>query len=292
MQFGNRNLNTASICVFEPSELAPAERERLLLALESFVNLGDGLEDFLAFGKQNPEFFPFEILDEATRSLKPLAPPCVEGRANMTEALYWALAGKLGEARRIADTEADVAHGEVKIWTRVVSWEPACHRLVLFYRDLLRSACWPTVLNPSDAFTGDTFLILLGIDPPAGIGDWVEAFKEIQAAYPAAEAVAPQFSRLHAAWKTGTFEYTPDNDFQRAVYILFREGWRAKMCVRCSRRFIASKPVQSYCSTKCSGEAKRERNLAWWNSKGKKWRKRRETASRLEGRKSTKKGGK
>jgi hypothetical protein len=267
MKSGHRNLNSASIHVFEPNELAREERERLLCALETFVNLGNSLEDYLAFGKQNPEFFPFEILDKSQLSESPLAPPAMQRTALTVE-------------------------GEKRIWTKVIAWEPACHKLARFYRDALQSACWPTVPNPGDAFTGDTFLILLGIDPPAGIGDWIEAFEEIQAAYPAAEAMAPQFSRLQADWKTGTFEYTPDNDFQRAVYILFREGWRAKTCVRCYRRFIADKPVQSYCSTKCSGEAKRQRNLDWWNKNGKKRRKRREATSRAKQGKSAKKGGK
>ena len=241
-------MNRSTIHVFEPGELAREERERLLCALEAFVNLGNSLEDYLAFGKQNTEFFPFEILDKAQRSETPLTPPAVQGTSLTVE-------------------------GEKKIWTKIIAWEPACHKLVLFYRDILQVACWPTIPSRNDTFAGDTFLLLLGIDPPAGNGNWVEAFKEIQAIYPAANAVAPEFSRLQADWKTGTFEYKPDNDFQRAIYILFREGWRAKTCLRCSRRFVASKAVQSYCSTKCSGEAKRKRNLDWWNRSGKKLRK-------------------
>lgn len=259
-------MNKATIRVFEPNQLARDEKDRLLGALEGFVNVGDGLEDFLAFGRQNPEFFPIQVLDGATRSDNPLPPPSVQGTSFRVE-------------------------GEKRIWHKVLSWSPACHNLAVFYRDILRRACWPTVPQHNDVFTGDTFLILLGIDPPAGIGDWVDAFQAIRDSYPLAKADAPQFSRLQADWKTGTFEYAPDNDFQRAVYILFREGWRAKTCVQCSRRFIANKPVQSYCSTNCAGEAKRERNLAWWNRDGKKWRKKRELKTRSRRDKPKKKGG-
>lgn len=229
------------------------------------MNLGDSLEDFVAFGRQNTEFFPILILDETTVSGMPLSQPCVQGTRFTAE-------------------------GDMPIWTRVITWDAACHRLALFYRDTLRRAAWPT--TPQRDSWGTDFMLLLAIEPPATFADWHDAFKVVRDRYLAASAEAPGFSRLRADWETGTFEYQPENDFQRAVYVLFREGWRAKICPQCLRRFIASRPVQSYCSTRCSGKAKRERNLAWWNTHGKKLRKRREIASRLKVRKSTKKGGK
>jgi hypothetical protein len=94
-----------------------------------------------------------------------------------------------------------------------------------------------------------------------------------------------------ADWKTGSFRYMPANDFQRAAYILFREGWRAKVCEHCSRRFIAGKPVQRYCSTSCSGETKRRRHLDWWNKHGRIWRAKREASSRRKRKKLTRKAG-
>ncbi|MGD0920430.1 MAG: hypothetical protein ABSA70_01540 [Terriglobia bacterium] len=114
---------------------------------------------------------------------------------------------------------------------------------------------------------------------------YAEREDALQAIFAAHEFAEVASSPILADWKTGSFIYSPSNDFQRAVYILFREGWRAKTCVRCSRRFIADKPVQRYCSTKCSGETKRERNLDWWNKHGKKWRKQRKASSRHKAKK-------
>ena len=241
-------------------------------ALEAFVNLGDTLDEFLAFGSQNPDFFPVQILDEATMSLTPLAPPCVQGTANMVESIYLVLSGQLEAAREIAGTDKDSFHGEERIWTKVVAWEPACKKLAVFYRDVLRLAWERPKTGPHSVEACEEFLILLGIDAPVGYGDWQEAFQVIRDIYPAAEATGVHFSQLWPDWRTGTFEYLPQDDFQRAVYILFREGWRAKTCPHCTRRFIAGKARQVYCSTKCAGEIKRERGNQWWSAHGKRWR--------------------
>jgi hypothetical protein len=69
-------------------------------------------------------------------------------------------------------------------------------------------------------------------------------------------------------WGAGVFSYEPVNDFQRAVYQLFLESWRAKRCSLCSKYFIAEKSAQMYCSTACSGGRKLERARSWWNQKG------------------------
>jgi hypothetical protein len=251
------DLRRATIRVFEPNELARYEKERLFAALEAFANLGNSPNEYLAFGKQNPTFFPVPIRDPSQISETPLATACFED-------------------------SAATADGEKKIWTRAITWEPVCRKLALFYSDCLRSAWHPPNPGPYDLATGEQFEILLGLETGFRYAAREKALKAILAACEFAEVTS---TPILADWRTGSFIYMPDNDFQRAVYILFREGWRAKTCARCSRRFIADKPLQRYCSTECSGETKRERTLDWWNKHGKKWRTMRKASSRHKGKK-------
>ena len=87
-------------------------------------------------------------------------------------------------------------------------------------------------------------------------------------------------SKVFPDWRTGAFRYEPETDFRRAVYALFRQSWRAKICHQCNKYFIADKPAQVYCTTKCYGEAKRARDLAFWRDKGSKIRKERAAKER------------
>jgi hypothetical protein len=73
-------------------------------------------------------------------------------------------------------------------------------------------------------------------------------------------------------WTTGRFEYQPACDFQRALHLLFRNSWRAKVCAWCRRCFVADKPAQLYCGTGCYERIKRLRNLDWWRKNGAGWR--------------------
>jgi hypothetical protein len=69
-------------------------------------------------------------------------------------------------------------------------------------------------------------------------------------------------------WNTGIAGYRAKTDFQCAVWNLFRQSWRAKVCARCSAYFIADKPAQSYCSTECSNQAHLASAVRWWKEKG------------------------
>jgi hypothetical protein len=60
--------------------------------------------------------------------------------------------------------------------------------------------------------------------------------------------------------------------FQQALYELMLQPWRAKICPKCGRFFVALKSAQTFCSVSCSDDAKRERALNWWNEKGSKRR--------------------
>jgi hypothetical protein len=69
-------------------------------------------------------------------------------------------------------------------------------------------------------------------------------------------------------WRSGEIRYEFDPKFCQAVYLLMKESWRARVCQICKRYFVAAKPAQFYCSTKCYGEGKRRRALDWWRKEG------------------------
>jgi hypothetical protein len=49
-------------------------------------------------------------------------------------------------------------------------------------------------------------------------------------------------------WSSGKFEYFTNEgaDFQNALYYLLTESWRAKLCRRCQKYFIAEKAAQIF----------------------------------------------
>jgi hypothetical protein len=69
-------------------------------------------------------------------------------------------------------------------------------------------------------------------------------------------------------WTSGRVEYASRTDFQRSVWLLFGESWRAKVCPRCSTYFLAQKSAQLYCSVSCSSATHRASSLNWWKQKG------------------------
>jgi len=87
-------------------------------------------------------------------------------------------------------------------------------------------------------------------------------------------------------WDEGIFRYRGMCSFQRALYLLFQESWRARVCERCSAKFIAPRVAQRYCTTDCSDAIQRELKRRWWADHGEKWRQKRKVV------KSKKKGGK
>ena len=85
-------------------------------------------------------------------------------------------------------------------------------------------------------------------------------------------------------WTTGRIRYRGACDFQRALYLLYRESWRARVCERCDACFIAKREGQRYCSTDCSEATQREVKRKWWADHGKAWREKRSKAkSKKEG---------
>jgi len=83
--------------------------------------------------------------------------------------------------------------------------------------------------------------------------------------------------KFDADWDEGVFTYEGACNFQRALYLLFRESWRARVCEKCDAKFIARRAAQKYCTTDCSEEMQRELKLKWWDKHGEAWRKGRKT---------------
>jgi hypothetical protein len=81
-------------------------------------------------------------------------------------------------------------------------------------------------------------------------------------------------AKFYADWDQGIFSYEGTCDFQRALFLLFRESWRARVCEKCDSKFIARRAAQKYCSTDCSEDMQRELKQKWWAEHGEKWRKR------------------
>jgi len=63
--------------------------------------------------------------------------------------------------------------------------------------------------------------------------------------------------------------------YQRAVVFLGMEPWRARFCGMCGKRFVADKPARRFCSTVCTGKARKASRDSWWDGHGAQWREKR-----------------
>jgi hypothetical protein len=87
-------------------------------------------------------------------------------------------------------------------------------------------------------------------------------------------------AQFYADWDEGIFRYQGACDFQRALYLLFRESWRARICDNCRTKFIARRAAQRYCTTDCSESVLHELKRKWWADHGDSWRRRRMASKR------------
>jgi hypothetical protein len=155
----------------------------------------------------------------------------------------------------------------------LLRWIIAARPALNVFRDYLRKV-W---ISDPEAHENAYLIVLLGLDvrfaDEPEVQFWSSQRQKLHEAWAQLRRVHPEISIgirpvLNPIWGLASFSYSPVNDFQKAVYQLFMESWRAKVCSRCSRYFIAQKPAQIYCSTKCSGEIKRARSLEWWRKEG------------------------
>jgi hypothetical protein len=164
-----------------------------------------------------------------------------------------------------------------------LSWAPEAFALLRLYRDLLRKIwIWPR--DPDDLHERDdkrgALQILMGIaeflphlgrhtrDPDFVVGNsyrrqYEKLWQEIRKDVPG--ATLDSITTVYPSWPSGQFVYMAQNPFQRGLYLLFRESWRARICIDCRCHFIADKHQRQYCSTTCAGRAKRRHDLEWWH---------------------------
>jgi hypothetical protein len=174
---------------------------------------------------------------------------------------------------------------EDKAEARPLDWSaPECHRFALIYRDALRRL-W---IKDQEALGRGLGSFVLGINSffVTGLEPYIpgldHAWSQVKARYSRLEIEPPT---LFMHWGSGAFLFNPITDFQRAVYILFRESWRAKVCPCCSGFFIAQKAPQIYCTPHCYGMTKQRRGLDWWRQHGDEWRKARKASTEKSKRK-------
>lgn len=101
---------------------------------------------------------------------------------------------------------------------------------------------------------------------------WEEGRKAIESAGCRILRLPPMSVGLRAVWETGEFEFRPGNDFSAAVYALWRQRWRARVCPMCDSYFSAKQKAQKFCSEFCAQQGKREANRRWWRTSGPDWR--------------------
>lgn len=138
------------------------------------------------------------------------------------------------------------------------NWREEAHPLFVLYRNILRSL-WAR--NSATSTNGMFINVLFGLDLP------IEAKK----CFPKFE-IKQATTSFYPEWGAGVIRFVSNTDFQRAIWLLFCEVWRAKICASCSSYFIAEKPAQTYCSVSCSTRVHQSISLKWWREKGAKRR--------------------
>lgn len=262
--------------------LAADERERLWKGLERFVNCGDSVEELQALSRSPfAHFWPVGIdYFPNQETAKPFTSPVLGAQMAFPEPIQnikrrmsdWELARKI---EGLSDEERDRLSQSESL-----NWHPVCHKLFIFYRDMLKLVWRGAQKSTGWLVHGEPEFLL-------GISDWNEgAHKDAQkrrssipvySGYPqeiydAWEQILDQFPtawpesprRFRLIWDRGDFELVPGNDFQRAFFLLFRQSWRSRICPRCKMFFIARRPKQIFCGTVCSAGSRLASKRKWW----------------------------
>jgi hypothetical protein len=161
--------------------------------------------------------------------------------------------------------------------SETLTWSQDSHGLVLAYRDMLRHV-WGTgserVLALLLGVDRDAHALINSRSQPRAL-DRMLGYPTVDL-WTAMNQIPKQFvadlTEVSPHWQRGEFRYEPKNDFQKALYLLWRQSWRAKSCRTCHKYFVADKPGQMYCSIECSIAQKQARDRAWWREHGEKWR--------------------
>ena len=157
--------------------------------------------------------------------------------------------------------------------------------VIVRFRDMLRN-----VWNQNDPHAFD-LKFLLGFET-SSIAEKIAAMDAHRGVAPAAgyPRVAgfwtnfPPPKPAKVDWKTGQITWEFGTQFQRAVYALTQESWRAKVCPVCRKYFIADKSATQHCSPKCYGVKKAAAQLDYYHRVGKFERRKARAKSKHNGR--------
>jgi hypothetical protein len=255
---------------------APDEKARLFAGLENLVNLGFSYEEFCKFASQWPTFCPM-LLRKSSGALIPLFPHkrlhelVLRFRDFLT--LVWrrdplshreqVLKILLGLAYAPVGSEALPGDKEEPEWVKADTSSTEALAESQRNRDNAREA-----IGREDE-ERRSIKVLSDFDPAIRRAVWA-LMHDRQTGY-----CRPSRPTIIADWERGELCYEPANDFQRAVYTLFCQSWRARFCRECQRMFIAEHHPQMYCGLSCSATARRKRDLKLWKSSGSMLRRRR-----------------
>lgn len=227
---------------------AREERMQQFDALAAFANMGDEPKDWAKFLRMWPLFFP----DDLAKKFSNIS----ENWPTSQESL--ATAGL--DAKEIFVLKAVAQGWNAYTGSTTESLFPLKPPLI-HYRDLLR------------AFWRRKDSACLAIKVLLGFHEQVEEYEGI----PAPFVVAMPSGKPMIDCVTGSIEWEFGCQFQRAVYDLIHERWRAMICPWCARYFIAGKTAQKFCSTKCWGEKKQKQSNDYYHRKGRAERARKKT---------------
>jgi len=262
-----------------------AREERLLRdfqALEDFANLGDKLDDVRRFRKKWSNFFPREKTEWIYRNAEfwmTFSNLSDRRPDNYREILRRVLPA--ADSPMTTQAWADMAR-ELRGKLR------SCRPPLLYYRNLLR-AVWKKE-DPD----GTCLWYLLGFDAdripfpgeeeiefdPLSLFMWKEHPEEKPQPF-TINGITSEIRQKETETIAGLPYGTPVVDgnsgiiswsfgslFQRAVYDLMQDRWRAMVCPNCGKYFVADKTAQRYCSPECFGEKKGMKALDYWNRIG------------------------
>lgn len=242
---GNKSGQARKPAVHTPhlNRLPAIGKRRLLRGLERFVNVGDGEESYQDLKKAWPSFWPVSLVDR--------------------------------------DTGHDL------------NWHTEAHALLLVYRDTLRSL-WRT--DPQAPLESLEFLLGLTDDlskslKTATYEDQTHYGTNFPALYSAAERIVRAHPRasvqlsphLYLGWTSEKPTYGGLCNFQNAVWLLWLQKWRARVCKQCMSCFVAQKKHQLFCSEECSHESHKASARRWAEDHRAKLRKRNKPRSKPKG---------
>ncbi|MGB2666263.1 MAG: hypothetical protein WAK48_19830 [Candidatus Acidiferrum sp.] len=241
-----------TLSIHQPNRRADEdEKARLFEGLERFVNVGDSSEEYAQLAVAARSFWPIKVY------------------------------GPVGE----------------KGLDQPIEWDPAGQSLYKAFRDYLRRV-WVGDFRPNENtwLDGKYLNYLLGLESDFTRyepGQYIDAvmpdrafeqgWRNLKSKY--REAYLKATGYVLPEWGKSRLEYVAANEFQKAVFTLLLESWRARVCRNCKRYFIADKSAQSFCSFDCSVTNKRSRGLRYWRETGAGRR-----ASKKRGRRLSKKG--